>query len=294
MYLLESDVYTLKIFVLCQRNLVRSPIISAILSKSMPEVSVKSAGLEAIQDTQIPSVVKQIVHDWQLGELKSSADSVSNFKEEILESDLVLLTERHQLEHLNAIGFKRDWITITDKIVDDSFIALDPFGFKLSDMKIEIAKIVIGTLRIISYSLQSLELPNILTITPNTPSDTGIAYAHAFFEKNIKNAALIDIDLRSPCARDFAENFSVIEYDPMDSAPFSLSDANKKVIFTPYKEFSFPEKYLINENLRGKIHELSKALPVIQISAPRVTSKGLLADSILASCDSRRVSRISC
>ena len=137
-------------------------------------------------------------------------------------------------------------------------------------------------------------MSDILTITPNSPSDTGVAYAHAFFEKSIRNAAVIDLDLRSPCAKDFADNFSVIEYDPMDSTPFSLSDANKNVLFTPYKEFSIPEKYIISKTFRSKVRELSQAIPVIQVSAPRITKQGLLADSILSACDSIRISRISC
>ncbi len=284
----------MNVFVLCQRNLVRSPIIEVILSKSLPEASVKSAGLEAVDGTEIPSSVKKIAEDWQLGQLKKNAVSVSSLRGEILDADLVVLAERKHQQYLNQIGYERKWISINDLVFDDSFVALDPFGFNLNEMKIEIAKIVLGTLRTVSYWLPNLKPSRIHTVIPNSPSDTGIAYAHALFEKSLQNSAIIDLDLRSPCAKEFSQNFSVIEYDPLEASPFSSSDASKNVIFTPYKEFSVPEKYLISDTLRKKIRELSEEIPVIQISAPRLTRSALLADSILAACDSISISRISC
>ncbi len=284
----------MNVFVLCQRNLVRSPIIEAILSKSLPKISVKSAGLEADDETEIPSSVKQIAEDWQLGQLKKNSDSVSRLREEILDADLVVLAERKHYRYLNHIGYEGKWISITDSVFDDSFVAVDPLGFNLNELKIEIAKIVLGTLRTVSYQLPDLKPSRIITNIPNSPSDTGMAFAHALFEKSVQNSAIIDLDLRSPCAKDFSQNFSVIEYDPSEATPFSSSDASKNVIFTPYKEFSVPERHLISDSLRDKIRELAEEIPVIQISAPRLTRSTLLADSILAACDSIHVSRISC
>jgi protein-tyrosine-phosphatase len=258
----------------------------------MPGISIQSAGLDATQGTEIPSNVRVIAREWELGTLKNHADSVTNKIEEILAADLVVLAEKNHNQFLRKIGYKNDFFSINDSILDESFAAVDPYGFKLSELKIEIAKIVIGALRFATYSLKYLHLPNILTVIPNSPSDTGIAYSHACFEKSIRNSALIDLDLRSPGAKEFTQNFSVVEYDPMSLTPFDLIDATKNTVFTPYKEFSIPEKHLISQNLRDKIRELSQEIPVIQISAPRVTSLATLPDSILAACDSVRISRV--
>lgn len=282
----------LNIFVLCQRNLVRSPVIEAVLSSCMTGISIQSAGVDATQGTDIPSSVRAIAEEWEIGKLKKHADSAENKIEEILDADLVVLSDKTHYKFLREIGYKNDYFYINESIPDESFAAVDPFGFRMSELRIEIAKIVIATLRLADYSLKKLHLSEILTLIPNSPSDTGIAYAQAYFEKSLRNSALVDIDLRSPCAKTFAHNFSVVEYDPLSHTPFNLNDAIKNSVFTPYKEFSRPEKHLISQNLRAKIRELSQELPVVQISAPRMTSLNLLPDSILAACDSVRVSRI--
>jgi protein-tyrosine-phosphatase len=260
----------------------------------MPELSIKSGGIEAVQATQIPSHVREIARDWNLGALKFSAESLENLEDEILSSDLVILADPQNHEYLKQIGYKSDWVSISETAVDSSFVAVDPFGFTPNNLKIEIAKVVIGTIRLINYSLRGRKPPDILTIIPNSPSDTGIAYAHALLEKSIRNAAIIDLDMRSPSAKDFAHDFSVIEYDPTASDPFDVFDPSKNIVFTPYREFSFPEKLLIDERFLGRVRDLSKLIPVVQISAPRVTSLHPLPDSILASCDAMQVSRISC
>jgi len=134
----------------------------------------------------------------------------------------------------------------------------------------------------------------VLAVIPHGISDLGVALAHAQFERKLRGAILIDVDLRAPVIDEAADqDLGRLTYDVNDLfiSPLKMADENQ--MLSHIRQIDMPERYFINPLWREFITQYSNLMPVVLLTAPRHSRMRRLPDSYLASFHADEFSVIS-
>ena len=275
-------------------NQARSPFAQAVLERNFPNDHISSTGVKAILGTSIMTNVNHVAHDWAAPISKKHSTDINSDRDNILNADLVICAEQPQCDSIRSLGYTGDLISFEEILSDKDFIPSDPDGFSPDQLRRELGKVAALTLRAVLNRKQvSHEFP-VLAVIPHGISDLGVALAHAQFERKLRGAILIDVDLRAPVIDEaFDQDLGRITYDVdnLFTSPRLLADESQ--ILSHNRQIDMPEKYFIDPLWREFISLYSNLMPVVLLTAPRHSRMRRLPDSYLASFHADEFSVIS-
>jgi len=275
-------------------NQARSPFAQAVLERNFPHDHISSTGVKAILGTSIMTNVNHVAQDWGTPISKLHSTNIQNDREEILIADLVICAEQPQRESIRSLGYTGDLISFEEILTDRDFIPSDPDGYSPDQLRRELGKVAALTLRaVLDKKKVSHQFP-VLAVIPHGISDLGVALAHAQFERKLRGAILIDVDLRAPVIDEaFDQDLGRIIYDVdnLFTSPLLLADESQ--ILSHNRQIDMPEKYFIDPLWREFISLYSNQMPVVLVTAPRHSRMRRLPDSYLASFHADEFSVIS-
>jgi protein-tyrosine-phosphatase len=285
----------MKVAVICRMNQVRSTFSEILLTSQFPEIDFCSAGVSSVAGNLPITRVTSVATEWGLNALKLMPKGILDIRDFIESCDLLLLAEDSFAQCF------LDW-QITGRIksfdqitLDENFIPKDPVNFGENDFKVELAKIGYVAIRAIELeNMQPSSFP-IKIVIPLNASDAELAFTYARFASSNEKGILIDVDFRSPNAREFATEEECMYFDP---DTLNASDYQKTLhslkILSPNREFRTPERILISRDFRTKIREFANIAPVTLISAPRCIQGVPIPDSYLAAISATVITTIGC
>ena len=275
-------------------NQARSPFAQAVLERNFPHDHISSSGVKAIQGTSIMTNVNHVAHDWAAPISKKHSTDINNDRDNILNADLVICAEQPQCDSIRSLGYTGDLISFEEILSDKDFIPSDPDGYSPDQLRRELGKVAALTLRAVLNRKQVSHQFPVLAVIPHGISDLGVALAHAQFERKLRGAILIDVDLRAPVIDEaFDQDLGRITYDVdnLFTSPRLLADESQ--ILSHNRQIDMPEKYFIDPLWREFISLYSNQMPVVLLTAPRHSRMRRLPDSYLASFHADEFSVIS-
>jgi len=280
--------------VVCTMNQARSPFAQAVLERNFPHDHISSSGVKAIQGTSIMTNVNHVAHDWAAPISKKHSTDINSDRDNILNADLVICAEQPQCDSIRSLGYTGDLISFEEILSDKDFIPSDPDGYSPDQLRRELGKVAALTLRAVLNRKQVSHQFPVLAVIPHGISDLGVALAHAQFERKLRGAILIDVDLRAPVIDEaFDQDLGRITYDVdnLFTSPRLLADESQ--ILSHNRQIDMPEKYFIDPLWREFISLYSNQMPVVLLTAPRHSRMRRLPDSYLASFHADEFSVIS-
>ncbi|MEI7698036.1 MAG: hypothetical protein WCJ16_07850 [Actinomycetes bacterium] len=284
----------MRIMVVCTMNQARSPFAQAVLERNFPHDHISSSGVKAIQGTSIMTNVNHVAHDWAAPISKKHSTDINSDRDNILNADLVICAEQPQCDSIRSLGYTGDLISFEEILSDKDFIPSDPDGYSPDQLRRELGKVAALTLRAVLNRKQVSHQFPVLAVIPHGISDLGVALAHAQFERKLRGAILIDVDLRAPVIDEaFDQDLGRITYDVdnLFTSPRLLADESQ--ILSHNRQIDMPEKYFIDPLWREFISLYSNQMPVVLLTAPRHSRMRRLPDSYLASFHADEFSVIS-
>jgi len=284
----------MQVVFICRRNEVRSTFAQLLAQKQFPEIVSESAGIEISSNPSSRPSVFDIAVEWGFEKINLVPTSILEKRSFIESSELVIIADESLRGSLNVLKISGNVRKFADYIFDESFVPLDPIGFTLDKLKVEVAKVAYSTIRAIESELNISSTYGIKVIIPNSSTDCDLAFAHAQFERKQNDGFLIDCDLRSPYATDHASSENYHFYNPIEMNIGEDAFGQKSKIWASCKEFSRPESILISRDWRSQIRKLADIAPVTLLTAPRYIQGKRVVDSYLASAVGNEISIISC
>ena len=275
-------------------NQARSPFAHAVLERNFPHDEISSSGVKAILDTPIMENVVHVAADWNCPITKTKSTNIEKDRERILAADLVICAEIEQNESIRALGYSGDLISFEEILSDKDFVPTDPDGYSPDQLRRELGKVAALTLRAVLDKKQIANTFPVLAVIPHGISDLGVALAHAQFERKLRGAVLIDVDLRAPIldeAKDQGLALIPFDVDNPITSPLPVPDDNQ--ILSHVRQVDMPESYFIAPLWRSFIAQYSELMPVVILTAPRHSRMRRLPDSYLASFQADEFSVIS-
>ncbi len=275
-------------------NQARSPFAQAVLERNFPHDHISSSGVKAIQGTSIMTNVNHVAHDWAAPISKKHSTDINSDRDNILNADLVICAEQPQCDSIRSLGYTGDLISFEEILSDKDFIPSDPDGYSPDQLRRELGKVAALTLRAVLNRKQVSHQFPVLAVIPHGISDLGVALAHAQFERKLRGAILIDVDLRAPVIDEAADqSLSRITYDVDNLFISPLLLADESHILSHVRQIDMPEKYFIDPLWREFVSLYSNQMPVVLLTAPRHSRMRRLPDSYLASFHADEFSVIS-
>ena len=275
-------------------NQARSPFAQAVLERNFPHDEISSSGVAAILDTPIMENVVHIAADWNCPITKTKSTNIEKDRERILAADLVICAEIEQNESIRALGYSGDLISFEEILSDKDFVPTDPDGYSPDQLRRELGKVSALTLRAVLDRKQIANTFPVLAVIPHGISDLGVALAHAQFERKLRGAILIDVDLRAPVIEEAKEQGltrTIYNVDDLFTSPRILADESQ--LLSHGRQLDMPERYFIDPLWREFISFYSNQMPVVLLTAPRHSRMRRLPDSYLASFNADEFSVIS-
>lgn len=275
-------------------NQARSPFAQAVLERNFPHDEISSSGVAAILDTPIMKNVVDVAADWNCPITKTNSTNLEIDRDNILAADLVICAEIQQNKSVRALGYSGDLISFEEILSDKDFVPHDPDGYSPDQLRRELGKVSALTLRAVLDKKQVVNAFPVLAVIPHGISDLGVALAHAQFERKLRGAILIDVDLRAPVieeAREQGLTRTIYNVDDLFTSPRILADESQ--LLSHGRQLDMPERYFIDPLWREFISLYSNQMPVVLLTAPRHSRMRRLPDSYLASFNADEFSVIS-
>ena len=280
--------------VICRMNQARSPFAQGVLIKNFNDHQIISSGFEAIPGYGLIEGLEELAKSWDIPLPKKHSTQLQGDKAELLKADLIICAEARFEDAVRELGYVGKMISFEDLTFDPSFMPLDPDGLTIDKFKRELAKSAALAIRAVRAEL-SLTFPNsILVVTPNGDSDCELALTHAVMEAKLRDAILVDADLRAPNTVGIRElNLESIEFDLNDLESLQIPSPNSLQILTHKYQVNHPGQYLLSPIWSNFLMQLTQHRPVVLLTAPRYTQSSRLPEPFLISAYATEISLIS-
>jgi hypothetical protein len=131
-------------------------------------------------------------------------------------------------------------------------------------------------------------------VIPHGISDLEMALTHAQFERKLRGAVLIDVDLRAPLHQELSElGIQKIEFNVSHDFSSNPLVPNENEALSHSHQIDDPERYFLDPLWRDFISTYSSQVPVVLLTAPRHSRMRRLPDSYLSSLQADEFSVIS-
>lgn len=273
-------------------NQARSPFAAAVLARLFPDETFHSSGIAANTSSNFLEQVVATATSWQIPMAKGESKSITDDRQAILNSDLVICAESGYAKPIRDLGYLGKIICFEELLPEMDFMPQDPEGLGLDKLRRELGKSACLATR----ALLQIKPPRngfvILAVIPNGTTDLQLALTQAQFERDIRGAVLIDSDLRSPYIAESKElGLKRKLFDCLDLNP-NLEIA-KDEILSHCRDLETPEAIFLDPRWLEFVSTIAQKSPVVLICAPRNTKVRPLADSYLAAILADEISIIS-
>lgn len=273
----------MRIVVVCTMNQARSPFGQAVLERNFPEDTIMSTGVSAVVNTPIMEMVTAIADEWNLPITKRLSTNIEYDRDAILAADLVICAEKSHCIAITHLGYDGELVDFETILEDKDFIPQDPNGYAPDNMRRELGKVAALSLRAVLDAKGIVNRYPILAVIPHGVSDLEMALAHAQFERKLRGAVLIDVDLRAPLRNELSElGLERVEFDLTN--PLSTPDLmpREDQVLSHSCQLDSPERYFLDPQWRDFIAWYSHRSPVVLLTAPRHSQMRRLPDSYIA------------
>ena len=136
--------------VICRHNQARSVMAAASLSRFFPDLSVSSAGIEAVDGQRIPQTILNLADAWGLDVRDVLSHSLQAVEGQLVTSDFVVVAEDEFIPRTVDIGVAPHKIlSMQDQHFEHALIPFDPIGQGSHVVSIEIAKAIMTTVQLL-------------------------------------------------------------------------------------------------------------------------------------------------
>jgi len=136
--------------VICRHNQARSVMAAASLSRFFPDLSVSSAGIEAVDGQRIPQTILNLADAWGLDVRDVLSHSLQAVEGQLVTSDFVVVAEDEFIPRTVDIGVAPHKIlSMQDQHFEHALIPFDPIGQGSPVVSIEIAKAIMTTVQLL-------------------------------------------------------------------------------------------------------------------------------------------------
>jgi protein-tyrosine-phosphatase len=275
-------------------NQARSIFVEGVLTKNFPELDFFSSGVEALSGSAPIDGVEELAKVWEIDLSKKRSSSIQDDQNEILEAELIICAEMEFEQLIRRLGYSGKVINFEQLVTDSFFMPLDPNGLEVDKFKRELAKSAALSIKAVRSHLGLYFANSITVVTPNSANDSNLALAHAIMEAKIKNAILVDADLRAPNLAEIKEQgLEVVEFDIHNLDQLALEVITNQQILTHQYQINHPGQVLLSPLFNTFLQKLTQARPVVLLTAPRYTNANRLSDSYIFSAYTDDISIIS-
>lgn len=275
-------------------NQARSPFAHAVLQRNFPDYEITSCGVRAVLNTPVTQEVVAVAKEWDVPILKKTSTSVDFDREEILAADLVICADPSYKDNIRAVGYAGKLVSYDEYIFDQDFMPIDPVGYRIEQLKRELAKIGALSIRAtLEFAGVKAKHP-IFAVIPYGTSDCELALAHAQLERKIRGAILIDSDLRAPIEVEAGElGLERIEFDCANLISEIANGINESQILSANRHLDNPEAVFLDQNWRKWLLAIAEFQPIVLLTGPRHSKARPLPDSYFAAILADEVSVIA-
>lgn len=279
-----------KIAFVCNQNLARSQVLSAVFAGLLQNCNFDSFGLIAKENTPLPIVIESVFTDLGLATSGRVAKNMGLHRDDILGQDVILAVTSFIAEELINMGFTGRLVDLEKEASLVGIVLQDPQLMPRRECAFELSKY----LRVAFSSLRKLGyFPNFLgirAIIPGTESQIGKAFELSKLSRS-ESSTIIYADFIAP-RQDLAKSnfYSFAEFGFRESFREVLlkQGNNSSNIFLPAHAVSSAAKMYLSAGWLQLIERLSTNL-VTLITPPLQTDSGMTPETYLAALTATEV-----
>jgi hypothetical protein len=220
---------------------------------------------------------------WGIPENESHRDFISIEKMESFNPNFVInigLSSKLPLDKFQRI------LSISESEIREGDLSLNFNNLKdltKADFTSFLAKFSVNLLKQLNYDHKNTALHKITAFTPLGPSDMNLALSMAQLERRIQDAILIDADIRAHSDEFVTEiGLEIVKYNLKILSSLLPRKISGNQILMSANQMNYPEKLFLRDNWRKFIQDLAEVAPVVVITSPKFSSKGVMADCYLS------------
>jgi len=275
---------------ICNQNLARSQLLSAVFSKILPMHSFQSFGLIAQEGTPLPLVIDSVFKDMGLDSEGRFAKNMGLHWDEIKTADLVIAITTLIADEITTMGFKGQLINLEYEADLLGIAVVDPQLMQRRQCAFELAKylkVAYSALQRLGYIQTSR---TIKALIPEKESSIRNALDLGMAEKS-KDSVIIYGDLVAPQNDLFNGHVKSSAKYQFSGANFSIDSASSEhppEVLLPSHAVMWPSRIYFNSAWFDFI-EQTKAKEIILITPPMQSRNGVVAESYLAALNATEV-----
>jgi protein-tyrosine-phosphatase len=271
----------MKIFVLCRQNQARSIVISAFLQHHLPEITIYSAGVAAVENSPIPHSIVALCDTWGLEITDFHSTPWEKVQVDVKVDDIVICADEQVYQIALATISSEQLINLADKNSRDFLIPTDPAGASREVVEQELAKCLLQTQRLLSSHVEGLS--QMITHAYIPRSEEKFDEAIAFMRKNIavsksKNFIILDCNLRAPKPEIWAHSSDMQAFDE----GLTFGRVKSGMVLHAAHEFTLWQKTLLSTPWKRFLSTLNQSYTVNVITPPLCVEGKLSLETLLA------------
>lgn len=282
----------LRILLVCRLNKARSLFGAALLTRIYPKLQIDSAGISAVENSQVSEDVINIARKWKVTGLKGKPENLSIFLEEISSFQMIIAADTKIRDYIRNLGYQTGLESLEDSVLDSSFCPVDPVAMSKEQLEIELAKLAHAAIRTVNKKVYGEPKHQIKTFIPLSHNDSELAWNLALFEHINIGGFLVDADFRAPYLKTNKTEYSVNLFDLKENFKFLIGNSQSSSILSPIREYSHSESILTSPEWTLFVNTLAAQAPVVILCAPRFVNKRENPDSYLASALATSISTV--
>ena len=269
--------------IICRHNQARSVIAAASLSRFFPDLSVSSAGIEAVDGQRIPQTILNLADAWGLDVGDIISHSLQAVEKQLVASDFVVLAEDEFIPRAVDIGVAPHKIlSMQDQRFEHALIPFDPIGQGSHVVSIEIAKAIMTTVQLLRAEEgfgRDYPVQGIFTFDE---TDFREKFDQAWSQASANNGVVILGDFRAPnfsAASQLCSYLLELKVGRSDRTISLMDDAGPGALeraLASQKPFAISgrfevdqvEKFALSDSYIGLINQLAASRPVWILTEP--------------------------
>ncbi len=244
------------VFVVCRYNQARSIIGAAAIRKFYPELDVRSAGVEAIENIPLPSTVLAVANEWGLSVVEKSSTHFSKIAVDILPTDLIIAADDFVEQQIKIVNPAGTIINFANATGHAKLNAVDPSSMGQSHLRIELAKSVAASL--LAARKYKNDQSNIFTVIPDSESQMQGFRQKIWAIAESEKAIVIDASLRANELREWVR-LGITPH--IFDTNFDLDQSwtpEVATLFAPKHEFADVPRYLMSYEFAAFLKKISQ------------------------------------
>jgi len=271
----------MKIFVLCRQNQARSIVISAFLRHHLPEITIYSAGIAAVEKSPIPHSIVALCESWGLEIAEFHSTPWEKVHVDVDVDDIVICADKQVYQIASETLGSEQLINLAEENSFDFLIPTDPAGASRAVVEQELAKCLVQTQRLLSAHVAGLSQMIAHAYIPR--SEEKIDEAISLMRKNIvasesKKFIILDCNLRAPHPEIWEDSSDVHTFDE----ELSLGRVKSGMVLHAAHEFTLWQKALLSTTWKRFLNTLNQSYKVNVITPPLYVEGKLSLETLLA------------